>query len=287
MSALGRVFIVLNLVLAAAFVGFAGTFLQRHTDYKQRFTDKETELAALKLAAEGEKKELDDQLNAKDRELRAHKSQLDAAENENKTLREKSQQLEAQLADLAADVKNIGSQTTAMAQEIQQSGAQSKQAYEMAMTASHAKDEALSQKEAAEASSGNAQRKIAELEAAVAEQNGRIAALQQENSEKDVLLTTWRTKLPGITANMMQPDIRGVVQTVQGQGDLLTVRVTDNPGSAEVKPGYTFAIYKANTYKGEAVIQDVQGEFVFCRMTKKMDGATVQVGDAATTNVGL
>ncbi len=34
MSPIGRVFIIVNLVLAAAFIGFAGTFLQNHTNWK-------------------------------------------------------------------------------------------------------------------------------------------------------------------------------------------------------------------------------------------------------------
>ncbi len=45
-------------------------------------------------------------------------------------------------------------------------------------------------------------------------------------------------------------------------------------------------IYK-DRYKGEAVIQEVSGEFVFCKVTKLQDGARIAVGDGAATNVGM
>ncbi len=286
MSPLGRVFIVLNLVLAAAFVGFAGTFLQRHTDYKDRYDQKAGEFDRAKEVADAERKALNEQFSAADRELRQHKAQLDTTANENKGLREENQQLEQRLTDLTTDVKNLSSQTTTMAEEIRQATVQGKQAYELAMQASQAKDEALGQKEAAEAALAEANRKVSALEGSLAEQNGRIAGFERDTAEKDVLLAMVNRRFPGLLA-VMQPDIKGVVQTVQGgEGELLTIRVTDNAGQVEVKPGYTFAIYK-DAYKGEAVIQDVQGEFAFCRVTTKVDGATVQVGDAAATNVGM
>ena len=283
MSPIGRVFIVLNLILAGAFVGFAGTFLQRHTDWKATSDGFETELAAAEQKATADLQAKDDELRKLDRELRAHKQQLDGADTDNKSLRDENQRLMAQLTELSGDVKNLSSQTTTMASEIQQSREQSRQAYTMAMEASQARDQANDAKEAAETTLADANRKIGDLESAIANANGRIAELTQSNEEKDVLLAMVQRNAPGVLASM-QPDLSGVVHNVGPAGELVTVRINNNPGSVEVKPGYSLAIYK-DGYKGEALIQSVEGEFAFCKMTRKVAGASISIGDGASTNL--
>ena len=107
--------LVLNLILAGAFVGFAGTFLQRHTDWKAQSDGFETQLAAAEQKATADLQAKDDELRKLDRELRAHKQQLDGADTDNKSLRDENQRLMAQLTELSGDVKNLSSQTTTMA----------------------------------------------------------------------------------------------------------------------------------------------------------------------------
>ena len=46
MSPIGRVFIVLNLLLAGTFVGFSGTYLQKQHNYKDKAEKVEKQLAA-------------------------------------------------------------------------------------------------------------------------------------------------------------------------------------------------------------------------------------------------
>ena len=286
MSAIGRVFIVLNLVLAGAFVGFAGTFLQKHTDYKAQFEASQDELAGANDMHTKQLAAKDDALRQADRELRAHKAQLDAAENSNKGLEEENQRLNGQLAELATDVKNLSSQTTTMAQAITQAREDSKQAYEMAMAAVREKDEALTAKEEAQTAASESQRRISDLEDSVAERNATIAMLEQQNDQKEVLLAMVKRKVPGVLATL-QPDLRGTVTNVGPAGELVTVQITDNPGAVAVEAGYSMAIYR-DGYKGEAVIQGVteDGQFAFCRMTKQVTGSMIQVGDNAATNLG-
>jgi len=80
------------------------------------------------------------------------------------------------------------------------------------------------------------------------------------------------------------PSLRGVVDQASASSKICTVRITDNPAEAEIKPGYTLAIYRDGIYKGEALITEVQGEMVFCTITSLKDGASVSAGDAAATN---
>ena len=121
MSTIGRIFIVVNLALAGAFVGFAGSFLQNHTDYKAQLAAAETAAAAAKEDAAKALQSKDDEARRLDRELRASNGQLESAQTENKSLAAANSRLEAQLATLSSDITKLTSHTTTMAQEIKQS----------------------------------------------------------------------------------------------------------------------------------------------------------------------
>ncbi|MEM7205972.1 MAG: hypothetical protein AAF628_37300 [Planctomycetota bacterium] len=284
MSPIGRVFIVINLVLAATFVGFAGTYLQRQANFKSLYEQSQAELQTATESSQREVAAAQDQMRQGDRELRAHKQQLDAATTENSSLTEKNQQLESQLADLASDIKSLTSQTGTMDQAIQQSVATAKQAYDDALEAIQAREAALNEKQVAEEALSVAQASVSDLETQLADANGRISALEQENAENALAMSVIAKRAPGVLAQV-QPEIRGVVEAVQPGGQLLTVRITDAPEALDIKSGYRFAIFK-DEYKGEAVIQDVEGSFAFCRMTTTRPGQFPQVGDDAATNVG-
>src|SRR5262245_48619409 len=116
MSPIGRVFIVINLVLAGAFVMIAGTFLQRHTDYKDRYDKAAAAAEKDKAAAESQRAELTDKITTTDRDLRAARAALETAKTESSSLADENKRLQGQLADLAVDVKSLNSHQTTMAE---------------------------------------------------------------------------------------------------------------------------------------------------------------------------
>lgn len=282
MSPIGRVFIVINLVLAGAFVMIAGTFLQRHTDYKGRYEQATAKLEQEIAAAKAQQEELNDKNTTLDRELRAAKSALDTAQRESGALADENKRLQGQLADISTDLKSLNSHSTTIAEAIANATADSKQALDMATKANEAKTAALDAKEAAEAELSGAKTKIASLEESLAGANAKLAQLEQTSKEQEIMLSYVKTNYPGIIVSA-QPDLRGVVEHAQDR--LLTVRVTENPAEAEIKPGYTMSIYNGNLYKGDAVITEVDGDYAFCTMTKQKNGMSVTPGDAAATNL--
>lgn len=284
MSPIGRVFIVLNLILAGGFVAISGTFLQRHTDYKAQFLAKSDEFAAAQKSFDDNRASLGDQISTLDRELRAHKTALDTEETNNKALTDENLRLTKQLADLAGDVKALNAHATTLAEAVDRSTKDSRNAYDMAMAAITEKDQALASREESDTNLSEASRNIQALEATVAERNGAIAALDQQAKELDVILQVIRRRAPGVFDGV-QPDLAGVVE--QAQAGICTIRLTDNPGGVDIKTGWRFAIHSDGTYKGEAMITDVDGDFAFCRVTKVKPGMTVNAGDSAATNVGL
>jgi len=283
MSPIGRVFIVLNLILAAGFVVMAGTFLQHHTDYKSKYDGEVQKLADAVASHDAQRAEHAEELSTLQRNLRGITASLETAETGNKALTDENGRLKSQLADLAGDVKGLNARATTMADAIERATKDARNAYEMAMAATAERDQANREKEAAQAQLSEAGRQATELEATIASQSGQIAALDQTTKEQQVIFDVIKRKAPGIF-DTVQPDLRGVVE--QAEAGICTVRLTENPGGVQVRPGWTFAIHNGGTYKGEAMITSVDGEFAFCKVTRSVDGMTVSPGDDAATNVG-
>ncbi len=218
-----------------------------------------------------------------DRNLRGITASLETAETGNKALTDENGRLKSQLADLAGDIKSLNARATTMSDAIERATKDARNAYDMAMAATTERDQANREKEAAETELANAVRNGETLAATIASQNGQIASLAQTAKEQEVIFDVIKRKAPGIF-DSVQPDLRGVVE--QAEAGICTVRLTENPGAVEVRPGWRFAIYSGGPYKGEAMITSVSGEFAFCKVTRSVAGLTVSAGDDAATNVG-
>lgn len=283
MSPIGKVFIVLNLILAGFFVGFAGTYLQRATDWKERFTKKDEELTKEKERAQGELAAISEQLQSKDRELNKVSLLVQNAETENKKLTDENTRLATQLAGLEGNLAKLQAAHTTISAAIDRSTQDSQQAVRMSMTAKEERDAALSAKQDAEKQLADANFKIAELEKNVADKIGELAAVTQSLKEQEMVAAVYRERYGPI--GQPQPDLTGRVEQVSSN-DLLTIAV-ENAGGVELKAGVQFAIFDGNGYKGEAVVTGAQNNMAFCRVRALKDNATISVGDRAKTNLGV
>jgi hypothetical protein len=285
MSPIGRIFIVINLVLAAAFIGFTGTYLQKATDWKQKYdaevvvhqSDNDTKDQAL-AALQDDVATAERQLAAAD----ANTSRLSTeVEEKNAEIERSEKRLNTMEGDLAKQQANYAK----IADAIDRATQDAAQARQSSIAAGEAKDAALRVQETATADLRDAQAQIASLQTDVGARDVAIVDLESANREKDVLLSIVRDRAPGLLA-LAQPTLGGTVQHVDASGRLLTVTVTDNPAEADIKPGYSFAIFEGTNYKGEARITSVDGRFAFCRVTNPT-GDKIKVGDSARTNTAL
>ncbi len=279
MSPIGRVFVVLNLVLAGAFVGFAGTFLKNHTDYKAKFTAKSSELEKSTADWTKERESLNGLLGTSNRELTAANSNFARSEAELKEEKNRNETLSKQVADLIASVNQIKSDNATVASKVEAASEDAKKTLQMAMAADEEKHKALNAQQAAEAKLAEASNKITAMDADIANLKGEIAKKDTMIQERDTLIALVKHKSPGILT-LAQPDAEGRVH--HSAEKLVTIELTKpNP---ELKAGNTFSIYNGNAYKGEAVITDIKDNFAFCRMTMVKDA--IAVGDRAATNLG-
>lgn len=279
MSPIGRVFIVLNLLLAGAFVGFAGTYLQQANKWKQAHDGRVTELTKEKADRAADRSRADEQINKQQAEKTVLDTNLANARNDVARLKDENKNLNGTLTQLEASFKSLDSSAAAGRAETKAAFEQSKAAFEASIAAATAKDAAMREKDEATGKLRDANFKIAGLEENVKERDLKIAALNKDNSEKELLIAVARQK--GFLEGMAVPPLAGTVSHVSGR--LVTISITENSTKAEVKPGYSFAIYEAGTYKGEARVTQATEGMAFCTVDRAKDGTTIKVGDRATT----
>jgi chromosome segregation ATPase len=283
MSPIGRVFIVLNVALAGAFLYFAGVYLQGQTSWRKKENDLQAEFAAYKSTSTAEISKVTSERNDFDRQLRGLDQKLKDTETR---LKEKESTLEAkegQITQLQGNIAKIEGSIATLSTAIESATKDSTAARQSWMEAVAAKDKAVNDKEAADAALGQANVKVADLEKSLADANGKIASLDDAVKQKDVLLGIVNQKYPGVLA-LAQPQLDGRIEVVSKLNDLVTILVSNNPANAAIKPGYSFAISDAQKYKGEAVVTEVKDNICFAKITRRVEGATINVGDRASTN---
>lgn len=285
MSPIGRVFIVLNLLLAATFLGFSGTYLQRQHSWKEKYDGEVKAHAATTEKANQERLKLENERNTFENAKTTAETKLGAAETALANAEAENKRLHGQLASMEGDVKQINSQLAAANTQAQAAFDQSKEAYKMAMNDQKTKDDAVRAKDTAEAENRTLKTTIASLEDTVKNKDLDIAGLHKERNELQLLVKV--AEQNGFVPGLAAPTLNGTVSHV-ANGRLCTISITDNPGKVDIadqlnKRSFSFAIYDATGYKGEAVATqyDPKENAVFCNLL--LVKGTIKEGDKAST----
>ena len=281
MSNIGRIFIVLNLILSAAFLGWAANALGKSEKYKD-------ELAAAKKAHT-------DEIAAKDKELSDLQVQITGVTDQQRTFREQrdtfeaeSNRLKTQLeefkrandtmqANLSKIQATLGDYNNSIAQLTQQKDA----AVERAHEAERARDAAVNEKDAAIMAKNDA-------EEATRNANTRIGDLEGEKVALATDLENHKTRLEIImretnfsASNLIsQPAIEALVLDVKKD---LKLVILNKGKKDDVKVGYVFDIYRGSQYKGQVRIQDVQDSMASGLILNEK--TAIGRGDSATTSL--
>ena len=281
MSPIGRTFIVLNLVLAGAFVGFAGTFLQKQHNWKEEHSKLNEEYTTAQATWDTDR----ERLSSTNEELRASldsvEQNLQARDRELANEKDEVKRLRDENGSLAASFASLNSFAEASRQTLAEMTSQSQAAYQASIDAQSARDAAISEKDDAVAENGQLKNQIASLQEQGRNKDMQLASLEQNGREKDLLLDVARAK--GFVDRMAVPMLAGTVSMVTG--NLCTLMITDNPSNAEIKPGYTFAVYDQGGYKAEARVTKVDSDKGAAFCTFEIKNGDVKVGDKASTHL--
>jgi|SRR5262245_17833003 len=281
MSTIGKVFIILNLLLSAGFLGWSANALSHAEDYK-------AQLAAAKKSSEealaAKQKEVDDrtvELNAVTDQQRQFREQRDTAQTEADRLKTQLEELKRSSDTMQGNLTQIKATLNDYNDTIKQLGEQKDAAVQRANEAERARDAAEREKDSAvlakndaEEGQRNAQTRISDLE-------GEKVALSEElekvNTRFEVALKAGNIKASDIFA---QPQIEALVLDVKKD---LKLVILNKGKKDEVKVGYVFDIYRGSQYKGQVRIQDVQEGMSSALILNEMN--PIGRGDSATTNL--
>jgi len=284
MSPIGRVFIVLNLLLAGGFVVFAGTHLQQQHNYKTLYKQeqddrkKDADVAAQSLARAEQA--------ARDFELAktTNQNQLAAAQNDLQRVSDENKRLHEQLGAMEGSMNQLLSNSNAAVTASKEAFDQAQAAYKMAQTDGAAKDEAIRAKDTAEAENRTLKTTIASLQGEI---ETREAAMKKvTNDARELKLLVDAAEARGFLRSMAAPNLAGTV--TNAAGTLCTIAVTNNPEEIDIgkmvsENKFAFAVYDASGYKGEAIVDKFvpTENAILCNL--RLVKGDVKVGDRAAT----
>ena len=283
MSSIGRILIVVNLLLAALFAGWAAQALQESQSWKDQYDVLEASSADELRQANDENADLLAQLSerenalvtardtAQDKTTEAERLQteLTAARADNQTLKSSLDGMNARLSDLARNV-DATSERAASAEAD-------------ARAAIVAKEDAEDAQREAQRAQRDAEDEARSLATQVAALEGSLAALTGD-------LASANNRLDAVVA-LTGVDPNDILDVPPLDRDVIAVRMDLAPGFISinagrqdgVRRGMVFQIYRGATYKGEVQVEEVTDGACSAVVTTLVDGAEIARGDKATT----
>lgn len=283
MSSIGRILIVVNLGLAAAFLGWASQVIKAGQNYKADFEEEQA-------AHEATRTELETQLSRVNAENQANREQLSSEQQKSDGVQAQLNATNSQLTDAESDNDELRNNLAGLTEQLQSLASSVDSAEERAATAaSEARDAVLAREEADDAAAAaeiarrDAVDEARRLTQDLSEANSQIASLTDELGITTSNLETV-AQLTGFNLGALvdTPVVNSVVADVRL--DLDPGFVAISAGSEDgIGRGMVFDIYSGATYKGQVRVEDVTGRMCTAVITTNVDGAPITIGDSATT----
>ena len=283
MSPIGRIFIVLNLILSAAFLGWAANALATTEDYKTQLAAERDAHATTLANKTKEIEDLNIRINALDEEKRGIRELRDQYEVEKTNLA--SQLAEANRANdsMQGNLTEIRSTLAQYDETIRQLSTQWAEAVDQRVTAENERDDAVEAEIAAEQTQRDAEEAKAAADTQIADLEAVRTDLQDQVSQLDTRLAMIM-EITDVTWQDLIATPKIDAQVLDARMDLAPGLVLLNVGKdKEVKRGYTFEISRGNQYKGQVRVADVQDNVCSALVLNTVEGTTIQQGDDAST----
>lgn len=285
MSPIGRIFIVLNLILAAGFLAAASTLVAEGESWKEKHDTAVAEATAKQA-------ELDEQISALRVENDTKSAEAASLRDERNDLTGDKDRLEGELNTLRTqlseanqvNIKNSGAISDIQGTLASVESAKD-QAVEARRTAENERDDALRSAQDANSKSEDLSAQNSALQNEIDDLKGQLAAASKQNSSLETQLAT----LVDVTGVSME-DIKATklinASVLQAVYDVKPGLVALNVGAADgVERGYTFEVYNGAAYKGQVRVENVHDGMCTALILRVEDGQTIQSGDKASTRL--
>ena len=283
MSPIGRIFLVLNLILSAAFLGWASNSLAQTEDYK-------TELATAKAAAAETEAELNSEIEGLNTQLKAKSQEASDNREERDRARDDANRLQTQLdtergekEKLLADVTAIQSTLGDYQSTIDRLVSEKDTANQLREEAESARRDAEAAQDAAEIAQRDAEATAQDLSRQIADLEMLKTDLEGQISKLDTHLAVIQESTGVSISDILAPaKVDGAVLAVDAATGLVMLNVGEADG---VKRGYSFDVWAGKTYKGQVQVQNVQSNMCSALIMSPVSGTTIQQGDLASTRM--
>jgi DNA repair exonuclease SbcCD ATPase subunit len=284
MSPIGRIFIVLNLLLAAAFLGWASNAVATNQQWKAKHDQVETQRVTELADKDSEIAALTAEVGRQTTETANERNRANGAENVVTSLEQQLAEEKATNAELSGRIQSIEGKLGTINDTLAQVESDRDEAVEMRIAADNARDAALDAQQAAEDAQRQADENLTRAERQIADLERETEAQRQEISrletEKATIIDATGVSLAGLLA---VPLIEGKVLAYRDElGGLVTLNVGSEDG---VMRGYTFEIYEGAAYEGRVRVQDVLSNMCSALVEQPVPGRDIGVGDNATTRL--
>jgi predicted nucleic acid-binding Zn-ribbon protein len=285
MSPIGRIFIVLNLVLAVTFMAWASSALASSQDYKQQLADEKAAHAAAVDALTQERDSERARAELAESDLVRVTNELNTTDATLKQVEGAKSAAETNLGELKASYESM-SQTMGTYNDTNEALSRQKDDLNEKLGEKTTENNDLNNQVAAlTEENNNLERTVTERENTIADLERQATALQNSLSDANTLIATAEASLGTSFADLMaMPHISGAILMVSD--DMAPGLVSINRGSADnVKRGFTFDVYSGGVYKGRVRVVNVQENQCFAVIEKTYEGRSIAQGDSAATHI--
>ena len=285
MSPIGRIFIVINLVLAVAFLGWASAALSKSANFKAELDEAK---AAHVVALAAVKADYDSAIQQKDTAEKGKQAadlEVNNLQGQNLTLAATNDaqktsitNMEARLEGMGTDLKEFDDRNEDLAKLVASKSSELETANDEINTLTRDRDDLQTDKDGLERDLVNANNMIAALERDVQQKVAEI-------SKKDTLIATAEEVFGADFATLLaMPHINAAVQLVSNEVEpgLVSLSVGKAHG---VQRGFTFEIFNGGQYKGRVRVINVQEDQCSAVVEKLYEGRAIAQGDSAATHI--
>ena len=282
MTQLARVFVALNLILAAGFLFSAATILSLNNDWMGRYE-----------TAEREKDELETRLKQKIAAVEAERNDFhranDQLKEENENLKGTNAAHNQQIQSLTSDVKARETANNEMRQSLDnlQATAEQQGKHVERLETENKKNADDARKARTEAKDARAQldeerKKTRGLQNDKANLEKTVASQGEDIKHKDIMIDYAREK--GINfENLVKMDpVRGAVVNADNDTKLAVINVGKNAG---VKRGYVLDVTRGGSYIARLIIDTVYEKAAAGTIKFTSPGESVRAGDQVTNTL--
>ncbi|HJM40459.1 MAG TPA: hypothetical protein QGG59_10115 [Planctomycetota bacterium] len=271
MSTVGKLFVVVNLVLAGLFVGASASLIGTSQEYRAKF---ESEQSAHQESVRASKEEIDSlqgQVDGYELSDAAKASELKSRDADNQDLRTRLEASEQKASDFSATVDQYNSKLDDLVQANRDVSDSLRQANKDLANAKEERDDALDAKEKADAAQSAAETGRQTAQDALANLESALHRATRDAEDAKSSLSKLANRF-GVSPNKIgeQPDINGVVNSVSYDGDMPIVVISVGDDES-VRAGYTFDVWNGHQYKGEIRVEVVNATNSACTIQTNGD----------------